>query len=73
MKLKKSSKTIRVGRKYTIKAKTNSSGTITFSSSNKRIVSVSKKGVIKAKKAGKATITVKCNGVTKKFKVKVVR
>lgn len=37
----------------------NSPGKVKWSSSNKKVASVSKSGVVKAKKAGKATITVK--------------
>ncbi len=43
--------------------------TVTYTSSNKKIVTVSKKGVIKGIKAGKATITVKSG--KKQFKIKV--
>ena len=46
-------------------------GNATFRSSNKKVATVSSKGVVKAKKKGTATITVKCNGITKKFKVTV--
>ena len=42
-----------------------------YSSSNKKVVSVSSKGVIKAKKKGKATITVKSGKKTYKIKVTV--
>lgn len=48
------------GRNVTAKAK--------YKSSNTRVVSV-KKGKLTVKKNGGAVITVKCNGVTKKFKV----
>lgn len=44
---------------------------VTFKSSNKKVVTVTKKGVIKAKKAGKATITVKAGKKTAKVKVTV--
>ena len=40
-------------------------------SSNKKVVAVNSKGVVKGIKKGKATITVKCNGITKKFVVTV--
>ena len=46
-------------------------GKVKFTSSNKKVATVSSKGVVKAKKAGKTTITVTSNGVSKKFKVKV--
>ena len=44
---------------------------VTFKSSNKKVATVSSKGVVKAKKKGTATITVKCNGITRKFKITV--
>ena len=44
---------------------------VKYSSSNKKVVSVSSKGVIKAKKKGKATITVKSGKKTYKIKVTV--
>ena len=42
---------------------------LTYTSSNKKIVTVSSKGIVKAKKSGKATITVKSG--SKKVKIKV--
>ena len=45
---------------------------LTFTSSNKKIATVSSKGVVKAKKKGKAVITVKTfNKKTKKVKITV--
>ena len=44
---------------------------VKYSSSNKKVVSVSSKGVIKAKKKGKATITVKSGKKTYRIKVTV--
>lgn len=46
---------------------------ITFSSSNPKVASVSKKGKVKAKKAGRAVITTKVTleGITLKFKTRV--
>ena len=44
---------------------------VKYSSSNKKVASVSSKGVIKAKKKGKATITVKSGKKTYKIKVTV--
>ncbi|MBE5881391.1 MAG: hypothetical protein E7289_03630 [Lachnospiraceae bacterium] len=44
---------------------------VTYTSSNKKVATVSKTGKIKAKKAGKATITVKCGKKTVKVKVTV--
>ena len=71
LKLKKSSAVIKIKGKTSIKATTNISGKITYTSSNKKIATVTSKGVVKGIKKGKATITVKCNGVSKKFKVTV--
>ena len=48
---------------------TNAKGKITWSTSNKKIATVSKKGKVKSKRAGKATITAKVNN--QKFKCKV--
>ena len=57
-------------KKYTLKVK-NVQGKITWSSSNKKIASVSKNGVVKGKKAGKATIKAKCNNPNVILKCKV--
>ena len=46
-------------------------GKVTYTSSNKKVATVTSKGVVKGIKKGKATITVKCNGITKKFVVTV--
>jgi hypothetical protein len=59
----------------TIKPSNATNKTLTFSSSNKKIVSVSKDGVLKAKKPGTVTITVSTtdgSGVSKSFKVEVL-
>lgn len=71
MKLVKSSAKLKKGKKVTIKVKAAPVSKITFKSSNKKVATVSSKGVVKAKKKGTAIITVKCNGITKKFKVTV--
>ena len=71
MKLVKSSAKLKKGKKVTIKVKAAPVSKVTFKSSNKKVATVSSKGVVKAKKKGTATITVKCNGITKKFKVTV--
>lgn len=71
MKLAKSSAKLKKGKKVTIKVKAAPVSKVTFKSSNKKVATVSSKGVVKAKKKGTATITVKCNGITKKFKVTV--
>lgn len=64
---------MRVGAKQKIRANVVPKGIISYKTSNKKIVSVSKKGVMKAKAAGKATLTVKANGIKKKLKVIVKR
>ena len=71
MKLVKSSAKLKKGKKVTIKVKVAPVSKVTFKSSNKKVATVSSKGVVKAKKKGTAIITVKCNGITKKFKVTV--
>ena len=71
MKLVKSSAKLKKGKKVTIKVKAAPVSKVTFKSSNKKVATVRSKGVVKAKKKGTATITVKCNGITKKFKVTV--
>jgi len=70
--LKKYSATIKKNKtvKITVK-KNNPSGTVKYSSANKKIATVTSKGVVKGKKKGTTTIYVKCHGITKKFKVKV--
>ena len=58
----KTSLTLKRGKSYRIRAKaypTNTDEKITYTSSNKKIVTVTSKGVIKAVKKGKVTITVK--------------
>ena len=54
-----------------IKSKPAPAGKVTYTSSNKKVATVTSKGVVKGIKKGKATITVKCNGITKKFVVTV--
>lgn len=71
LKLGKSSASIRVGKTVQIKAAAAMNGKITYKSSNKKIAAVTSKGVVKGKKAGKATITVSANGISKTFKVTV--
>ena len=71
--LKKTLK-IKKGKKIKLKPKlkpANSTDVIRYKSSNKKIVTVSKKGVIKAKKAGTAKITVKAGKAKFVIKVKV--
>ena len=69
--LVKSSATIKKGKTTTIKSKAAPANKITYVSSNKKIATVNSKGVVKGIRKGKATITVKCNGITKKFVVTV--
>ncbi len=58
--------------KYRIKATVNNPvGKTTYSSSNKKIATVSASGKVKALKKGSAYITVKNNGTSKKLKVTV--
>ena len=45
--------------------------TVTYKINKKAVAVVNKKGVVTAKKKGTAKITVKCNGITKTFKVTV--
>lgn len=69
-KLNKKSVTLAKGKSFKLKV-TGQVGKATFKTSNKKIASVTKSGVIKAKKKGKATVTVKVNGISLKCKVKV--
>ena len=69
--LTKSSATIKKGKTTTIKSKATPAGKVTYTSSNKKVATVTSKGVVKGIKKGKATITVKCNGISKKFVVTV--
>ena len=70
-KLAKSSAKIKKGKTTTIKVKAAPVSKVTYKSSTKKVATVTKKGVVKGKKKGTATITVKCNGITRKFKVTV--
>ena len=69
--LTKSSATIKKGKTTTIKSKAAPAGKVTYTSNNRKVATVTSKGVVKGIKKGKATITVKCNGITKKFVVTV--
>ena len=73
---KKVSSKVSLKRKQTLKlaatvSQITSKEKVKYSSSNKKVVSVSSKGVIKAKKKGKATITVKSGKKTYRIKVTV--
>ena len=69
--LVKSSAKIKKGKKVTIKVKAAPVSKVTYKTSNKKVATVSKNGVVIGKKKGTAKITVKCNGITKTFKVTV--
>lgn len=69
--LTKSSATIAKGKTTTIRSKATPVSTVTYTTSNKKVATVTGKGVVKGIRKGKATITVKCNGITKKFVVTV--
>lgn len=68
MKLNRSSATITVGKKVTLKVR-GTKKKVKWTTSKKAIASVSQKGVVTGKKAGKATITAKVG--KKKFRCKV--
>ncbi len=71
LKVKKTSITIKKGKKIKLGVTVAPKAKITFKSSNKKVVKVTDKGIIKGLKKGSCTITVKCNGLTKMIKVKV--
>ena len=64
--------TLKKGKSKTLTVKTTPSATVTYTSSNKKIATVSNKGKITAKKKGTCKITVKCNSITKTVKVTVI-
>ena len=67
-KLNKKSATIYVGKTVSLKLKNNKKK-VKWTSSNKKVATVSNKGKVKGKKAGKATITAKVGN--KKYKCKI--
>ena len=67
--ISKKSATLKVGQKLTLTLKNANASKVKWSTSNRKIATVSSKGVVKAKKAGKATITAKYG--SKKFTCKV--
>ena len=69
--LVKSSASLKKGKKVAIKVKAAPVAKVTYKTSNKKVATVSSKGVVTAKKKGTAKITVKCNGITRTFKVTV--
>ena len=68
LKLAKTAATVKKGKTTTIKVSAVPTGKVTYTSSNKKVATVTSKGVVKGVKKGTATITVKCNGMTAKFK-----
>lgn len=70
--LNKSRLTLEVGKTYLLKVK-GTKATVRWSSSDKKVVTVSKKGKLTAKKEGTATITAKVSGKKLKCKVTVVQ
>ncbi|MGN0312016.1 MAG: Ig-like domain-containing protein [Lachnospiraceae bacterium] len=71
LEVSQTSLTVKKGKKVTIKATATPNSKITYTSSNKKVATVTSKGVVKGIKKGKATITVKANGKTIKVKVTV--
>ena len=69
--LVKSSASLKKGKKVAIKVKAAPVSKVTYKTSNKKVATVSSTGVVTAKKKGTAKITVKCNGITRTFKVTV--
>lgn len=61
-KLSATSKTLAPGKTYTLKVKNAGKKSIVWSSSNKKVATVSKAGKVKAKRSGTATITAKVGG-----------
>ena len=71
LKLAKTAATVKRGKTTTIKVSAVPSGKVTYTSSDKKVATVTSKGVVKGVKKGTAVITVKCSGMTAKFKVTV--
>lgn len=71
LEVSKTTLSVKKGKTTTIKATAMPAGKITYTSSNKKVATVTSKGVVKGIKKGKATITVKANGKTIKVKVTV--
>ena len=69
-KLNKSKKTFKKGSTFKLKI-TGKVGKAKFTSNNNKVATVNKNGKITAKKKGKATITVKTNGINLKCKITV--
>ncbi len=71
LKLARTAATVKRGKTTTIRVSAVPSGKATYTSSDKRIATVTSRGVVKGIRRGTATITVKCNGMTARFKVTV--
>ena len=71
LKLARTAATVRRGKTTRIRVSAVPSGKVTYTSSNKRIATVTSRGVVKGIRRGTVTITVKCNGMTARFKVTV--
>lgn len=69
-KINRTNLTLKKNKKFKLKI-TGQVGTAKFSTNNKNVAKVNKRGVITAKKKGKATITIKTNGLTFTCKVTV--
>ena len=69
-KINRTNLTLKKNKKFKLKI-TGQVGTAKFLTNNKSVAKVSKTGVVTAKKKGKATITIKTNGLTFKCKVTV--
>ena len=70
IKLNKTSITMYTGKTYTLKV-SGTSKKVTWSTSNKKVATVSSKGVVSAKSSGSATITAKVSNKNLKCKVTV--
>lgn len=71
LKLSRSSITLKRGKSKQLYYTSAPSGTVTFKVKNKKICTVSSKGRVRAKKAGRTSIRVTCNKVTRTVKVRV--
>ena len=71
LKVSPTSVKLKKGKTYTLLARTVPVATATYSTSDKKIATVSNKGVIKGVKKGSCKISVKCHGITKTVKVTV--
>lgn len=70
VRLNKTTAKIKRGKKLKLKV-LNAAGKVKWSSSNKKVATVSKSGVVKGKRKGKATIYAKVKGKTYKCKIRV--